>query len=297
MTIIEAALEKTKALRGSRPEPLAPPGGIRGETNARRINDAVPLVPATTQIVAHGVAFDPARARENRVLLSASVQSDRGVIAAYGMLRTRILHRARASGWQTVGLTSAAPQDGKSLTAVNLALSLAREKNSVVVLLDLDMRNPSVCRTLGITPPNELRDFFEYRIETPDDLFMSIGIENLLIAGNITPTENSAELLASSRLEELLAFIRKSTTSPVILIDLPPVLSPEDTLVVAPRLDSLVLVASEGRTPRADLQKAGELLADFPVIGMVLNRSSDRVQAYGYGYGYGYGRGGSRDPA
>jgi Mrp family chromosome partitioning ATPase len=140
-----------------------------------------------------------------------------------------------------------------------------------------------------------LRDFFEYRIETPDDLFMSIGIENLLIAGNVTPTENSAELLASSRLEELLAFIRKSTTSPVILIDLPPVLSPEDTLVVAPRLDSLVLVASEGRTPRADLQKAGELLADFQVIGMVLNRSSDTVQAYGYGYGYGYG--GSRDPA
>jgi capsular exopolysaccharide synthesis family protein len=270
---------------------------MRGETNTRRINDAVPLVPATTQIVAHGVAFDPARARENRVLLSASVQSDRGVIAAYGMLRTRILHRARASGWQTVGLTSAAPQDGKSLTAVNLALSLARERNSVVVLLDLDMRNPSVCRTLGITPPNELRDFFEYRVETPDDLFMSIGIENLLIAGNITPAENSAELLASSRLEELFAFIRKSTTSPVILIDLPPVLTPEDTLVVAPRLDSLVLVASEGRTPRADLQKAGELLADFQVIGMVLNRSSDTVQAYGYGYGYGYGRGGGRDPA
>jgi capsular exopolysaccharide synthesis family protein len=211
------------------------------------------------------------------------------------MLRTRILHRARASGWQTVGLTSAAPQDGKSLTAVNLALSLARERNSVVVLLDLDMRNPSVCRTLGITPPNELRDFFEYRVETPDDLFMSIGIENLLIAGNITPAENSAELLASSRLEELFAFIRQSTTSPVILIDLPPVLSPEDTLVVAPRLDSLVLVASEGRTPRADLQKAGELLADFQVIGMVLNRSSETVQAYGYGYGYGYG--GSRDPA
>jgi protein-tyrosine kinase len=301
MTIIEAALEKTKALRGSRPERPEPQGqpatGTRADTNARRVNDTVPLVPPSTQIVAHRVAFDRERARENRVLLSSSVPADRGVIAAYGMLRTRILHRARANGWQTIGVTSAAPQDGKSLTAVNLALSLAREKNSLIVLLDLDMHNPSVCRTLGITPSTELRQFFEYGVETPADLFMSIGIDNLLIAGNVAPTENSAELLASSRLEELLTFIRKSTTSPVILIDLPPVLSPEDTLVVAPRIDSVVLVASEGKTPRAELQKAGELLADFRVIGMVLNRSSETVQGYGYGYGYGYQRGGSRDPA
>jgi len=243
-----------------------------------------------TQIQARRVQFDPHVARENRLLLSASVAEDRGTVAAYGMLRTRILHRVRAKGWQTIGVTSAAPKDGKSLTAVNLALSLARENNSVVVLLDLDMRNPSVCRTLGVTPPNELRDFFELRIETPDDLFMSIGIENLVIAGNITATQNSAELLASTRLEELLAFIRGVTTNPLIVIDLPPVLSPDDALVVAPRIDAIVLVASEGVTPRADLQRASELLADFPIAGLVLNRSSDASQKYGYGYGYGDGQ-------
>src|ERR1700759_3576825 len=137
MTIIEAALEKTKAMRGN-------------TANAPR--------PVTaTQPLPRRVTFDPHIARENRLLLSASVAEDRGTVASYGMLRTRILHRARSKGWQTIGVTSAAPKDGKSLTAVNLALSLAREKNSVVILLDLDMRNPSVCRTLGITPQNELR--------------------------------------------------------------------------------------------------------------------------------------------
>jgi protein-tyrosine kinase len=297
MTIIEAALQKTKALRGSRPEPQGAAAGTRldAPAQARHVAEpaAVPATPPSTAIHAKRVAFDPERARENRVLLSSSIAQDRGIIASYGMLRTRILHRARSSsnGLHTVGLTSAAPQDGKSLTAVNLALSLAREKNSMVVLLDLDMRNPSVCRTLGITPQNELRDYFERRIETPEELFVSIGIDNLLIAGNVTATDSSAELLASSRLEELLAFIRESTTNPLILIDLPPVLSPEDTLVVAPRIDALVLVACEGKTPRADLQKAAELLADFPLIGLVLNRSSDIVQGYGYGYGYGQGRG------
>jgi protein-tyrosine kinase len=289
MTIIEAALEKTKALRGTRPapHPHVQPGTPAPPYTQRPLD---PGVLPTTQIHARRVPFDPHHARENRLLLSASVPEDRGMVAAYGMLRTRILHQVRSKGWHTIGVTSAAPKDGKSLTSVNLALSLAREKNSVVVLLDLDMRNPSVCRTLGITPQSELRDFFEQRIDTPEDLFMSIGIDNLLVAGSVTATQNSAELLASARLEELFTFIVGATTNPLILIDLPPVLSPDDALVVAPRIDALVLVASEGITPRADLQKASELLAGFPVAGLVLNRSSDSSQKYGYGYGYGDGQ-------
>ncbi len=282
MTIIEAALEKTKSLRGNlRAGAQAQPGPAQ----VRRPID--PGVLPTTQIQARRVAFDPHTARENRLLLGASVPEDRGTVAAYGMLRTRILHRAKANNWHTIGVSSAAPRDGKSLTAVNLALSLAREKNNVIVLLDLDMRNPSVCRTLGVTPHNELRDYFEMRVDSPDDLFMSIGIDNLLIAGNLTATQNSAELLASTRLEELLQFIQSATTNPLIILDLPPVLSPYDTLVVAPRIDAIVLVASEGITPRGDLQQASELLADFPVAGVVLNRSTDASQKYGYGYGYG----------
>jgi protein-tyrosine kinase len=288
MTIIEAALEKTKLLHGQRPPAASQPAAVQtpaSNSYARRIVE--PGVIPVTQIQAHRVQFDPQHARDNRLLLSSTVQEDRAAVAAYGMLRTRILHRARTKGWHTIGVTSAAPKDGKSLTAVNLALSLARENNNVVVLLDLDMRNPSVCRTLGITPNVELRDYFEQRVETADDLFMSIGIENLIIAGNVTPTQNSAELLSSTRLEELFEFIRAATTNPLILIDLPPVLSPDDALVVAPRIDAIVMVASEGVTPRSDLQRASELLAEFPVAGVVLNRSSDSSQKYGYGYGYG----------
>ncbi len=284
MTIIEAALEKTKALR-RRTDTRGPSSSHASGHLRRSIDPSQP--PPTTQIQARRVAFDPEQARENRLLLSASRPEDRGTIAAYGMLRTRILHRTRANGWQTIGITSAAPQDGKSLTAVNLALSLARERNNSVFLLDLDMRNPSVCRTLGVTPPCELRDFFEHRVESPHELFLSIGVDNLLIAGNLTSTDHSAELLASTRLEELLSFIKQSTSSPLILIDLPPVLSPDDALVVAPRIDALVLVAPEGITPRSDLMKAGELLAEFPVAGLVLNRSTEFSQKYGYGYGGG----------
>src|SRR2546421_665827 len=124
MTIIEAALEKTKSLRASRPANTGQQPAAAAPSYARRPIE--PGVMPMTQIQARRVSFDPHVARENRLLLSSSVAEDRGTVAAYGMLRTRILHRVRAKGWQTIGITSAAPKDGKSLTAVNLALSLAR---------------------------------------------------------------------------------------------------------------------------------------------------------------------------
>jgi protein-tyrosine kinase len=289
MTIIEAALEKTKSLRAqqraAKPADAGPAVAYHSQVHRAPEPGVVPI----TQIQAQRVAFDPESARENRLLLGAFAAEDRGTVAAYGMLRTRILHRIRTNNWRTIGVTSAAPKDGKSLTAINLALSLAREKNSVIVLLDLDMRNPTVCRTLGVTPPVELRDYFEGRAEANSDLFMSIGVDNFIFAGNVTATQNSAELLASGHLEQLLSYIISATTNPLILIDLPPVLSPDDALVVAPRIDSMMLVASEGITPRADLKKAGEVLSGFPIAGLVLNRSSDASQKYGYGYGYGDG--------
>src|SRR5262249_50870009 len=120
MTIIEAALEKTKSLRGTmRQGPSAQPATGAAAYVRRPVE---PGVLPTTQIRAHRVSFDPHVARENRLLLGSAVPEDRGTVAAYGMLRTRILHRARAKNWQTIGITSAAPKDGKSLTAVNLAL-------------------------------------------------------------------------------------------------------------------------------------------------------------------------------
>ncbi|HZO22330.1 MAG TPA: hypothetical protein VFB37_07460, partial [Steroidobacteraceae bacterium] len=156
MTIIESALERAKALKSGRPALHTPAAPAAVHRPPRRVLDG----PAPSVLFQpQRVALDPRAARENRLLLNSSVQEDRPAIAAYGMLRTRLLHRARAKGWTTIGVTSPAPQDGKSLTALNLSLSLAREQNNTVALIDLDMRNPSMCRCLGIEPPVELRDF------------------------------------------------------------------------------------------------------------------------------------------
>jgi len=204
-------------------------------------------------------------------------------VAAYRMLRTRLLHLARTKQWTTIAVTSAGPNDGKTLTALNLAFSMAREKSREIVLLDLDMRNPSVCRTLGVQPARELRDYRALG-GTAQGMFFTAGNDNLLISGSTTPTDEASELLSSPRFDQLLGDLRRGTVDPIVLIDLPPVLVTDDALVVAPKIDAILVVASEGLTSRADLTKALDLLSEFPIAGVVLNRAAETTPGYDYGY-------------
>jgi protein-tyrosine kinase len=280
MSIVEHALEKSRgAMQRTRARRAGDTDAPRGPDRAEQ---AAAIDPAV-RILSLAVTVDRDLCRERRVLLRASREEDGSAIAAYRMLRTRLLHRARTKGWTTIAVTSAGPNDGKTLTVLNLALSMAREKSREIVLLDMDMRNPSVCRTLGVHPPYELREYLE-RGEHLRELFFSVGSDNLLIAGNTTATDQASELLASQRFDELLRVVRAGTVNPVVLIDLPPVLLTDDALVVAPKIDAILVVASEGVTGRSDLAKALHILSEFPIAGVVLNRAAETTPGYDYGY-------------
>lgn len=237
---------------------------------------------------------DGAIAEDNRVLLPGSRASqDAHAGAAYRMLRTRLLHKMRSNNWTSLAVTSPGAGEGKSLTTLNVALSVARERSCDVFLLDLDMRNPSICSYLGLRPPFELQRYFAGE-GTPEQVLFSIGIDGLAIAGNSMGTENASELLARGRLEELLDYIKSISSSPVILVDLPPVLVTDEALLVAPKVDATTLVVAEGRTRRDSLLRAKQLLAEFSFGGVILNRSRETFGSdgyYGYGYQYGEARG------
>src|SRR6185295_16963230 len=116
------------------------------------------------------------------------------------VLRTRILQRTRSNLWNTIGITSPGQGDGKSVTALNLALSLAREGNNNVFLIDLDMRNPKLCHYLGAVPPRDINDYFAGEA-APNEVLFSIGVDNLTLGGSLTSTDQASELLATGRVE------------------------------------------------------------------------------------------------
>ncbi len=205
------------------------------------------------------------------------------VAAAYRMVRTRILHRCRSNGLKTIAITSPGAGEGKSVTSLNLALSLARDPTVNVFLLDLDMRSPSMCNYLGVQPPVELLAYFAGS-RAAGDVFFSLGPKNVALAGSLSSTDAASELLGAGRLEALLSYINSLCPNAIILMDLPPLLVTDEALLVAPRVDATLLVVAEGRTRRDSLARAVHLLAEFKCIGVLLNRASEHMGENYYYY-------------
>jgi protein-tyrosine kinase len=278
---LERALERAKLRREHSGTDVA--RGAAAEIPAT--SDAGSVAPAAVQPMPRFPVrrYDPARCSEARVLMPDSDERrNPSADAAYRMLRTRVLQRTRANRWASIGITSAGPGEGKSVTALNLALAIAREKNNHVFLIDLDMRNPKMCAYLGVVPPREITTYFTGQ-SAPQDVFFSIGIPNLWHAGGLTRTEQASEMLASGLVEDLFAYIRTIAPDPLILIDLPPILSTDDAIILAPLVDACLLVVAEGKSTRDGAIKALDLLAEFKLAGIVLNRTSATTKDY-YGY-------------
>jgi len=293
MSIVDA-LQRAKILGK---EKQAESRASRSSTHAKRSQDESPArtsqstapeprLPPAEVVKFPRLAYDLEACVDNHILVpDAEARLLQAGSPAYRMLRARILQRCRTNQWSILALTSPGPGEGKSVTAINLALSIAREGNHDVFLIDIDMRNPSICGYLGVDARAEVVNFFA-GTATPADIFFTIGVDNLTIAGGFTPTNRASEMLASNKLEELCDYIRRVSSNPLVILDLPPVVNTDDALVVAPRVDSTVLVVSEGRTKREGLSRALEVLSEFPLAGIILNRTSESVSSEYYGGKY-----------
>lgn len=288
---IQDALERAKQLHKARERaPIA-----RSESPQPALDDSASLAtlrepeptrsePAIRYSPLQRVEFDVVACEGNRVLLTDGQLVVAGrAAAAYRLMRGRVLHRINAGKWSCVGITSSGPGEGKTVTSINLAIAIAREKQRTVVLLDLDMRHPSVFERVGAEPPRELSQFLLGNLEAQDVLFET-AVENLVVAGNHESVSTASELLASKRFDELLKYLRRRWPGVLVLIDLPPVLSTDEALVIAPRVDAMFLVVCEGVTRRDSLARATNLLGDFNVAGIIMNRSTDNVGGDYYDY-------------
>jgi len=230
-----------------------------------------------------GMRFEPLKkveisataCEQNRVLLSdTQLREFPAADAAYRLLRSRLANRVKRNNWFSLAIASPSQADGKSITAANLAVSVAREKQKPVYLLDLDMRNPSICRFFGIRDIRPLPDYFLGHAKSDDVLFETI-FPNLYVAGALAPTDSASELLAGPRFTELLSHIRLRSPDAVVIVDLPPVNVTDEALLVGPRVDAFLVVVTEGKTERVQLAQTLSALSEFTVAGVVVNQSSE----------------------
>lgn len=214
--------------------------------------------------------------RDNKVIYG---DSDREGLTAYKMLRTQVLQRMVAKGWNAMAVTSPASDDGKTLTAVNLAISLARELHHTVLLVDLDLRKPSVHQYFGFEPEKGIDDYLLDGVAL-SDVLVNPGVERLVLLPVRQSIENSSELLASPAMGKLVQELKLRYPSRMVLFDLPPILASDDALSFAPHVDALLLVLRDAKTTRNELEHALEILQDVPILGTVLNDSSEKISTY-----------------
>jgi Mrp family chromosome partitioning ATPase len=221
--------------------------------------------------------LDPRTLAHNRVI----VDDESPASAAYKMLRTRVLQRMQRNGWRTIAVTGTCPGEGKSLTALNLSISLARNVGTSVVLADFDFRKPSLHRHLGVSPRYGIGELLRGSVAL-ERIAVCPGIDRLAVLLNDQPFSSSSEVLVSPQIANLVHRVRFGDGR-IAVFDLPPVLASDDMLAFCPLVDAVLLVVAEGTTKRTDVETVRGLLQNVNVVGVVLNRSSENVTPYYYG--------------
>ena len=224
----------------------------------------------TGAIQTQTISVDDALLRENRIVtgLEPGPFTD-----ANNLLRTQVLQRFKENNWNVLAVTSPGEGEGKTLTAINLAISIAREVDYTVLLVDANLRHPWMLEHMGLAHRKGLSDYLTDDTPISELLIKPSRVEHLVILPGGRPLVNSAEMLNSPKMAQLVKDMKSRYHSRIIIFDLPPVLSSADALAFSPYVDAALLVIEEGVTQKHEVEHAVDLLSTINIIGTVLNKA------------------------
>lgn len=251
------------------PEPATPPHSTPTHPPAQAEPDA-----AWASLAEFSV--DARHLNRNRIITAAR---DDPAHTSFDVLRTRLLQALSDNGWKRVAITSPGKDCGKTFTAANLAISLSRQENCRTLLLDCDMRRPSLHRVMGVEKPGSVGDMLRGKL-APEEHLLRMGRNpvhagrNIAFGFNDTVEPYASELLQDPRTREALDRIEARLHPDVILFDLPPALFYDDVIAFRPLFDGVLLVIGGGLTTEKEVREVERRLgADTPLLGMVLNKA------------------------
>jgi len=277
----DGSVHRTRAIGAEAPRPSAAAAAV-AEPPA-----APPPAPAP-RVTAMPRDSQPAReiatTLDRRLVAAFAPQS----LAAeqYRSLRTRVKSAENGRTFRAIIVTSPNKGDGKSLTAANLALTMAQEFQQRVLLVDADLRRPSIHRLFGIPETPGLSDILLGGAAIEDTL-VTIPHHHLTVMPSGVVPARPAELLGSAAMRRVLDTAR--TRFDRIIVDMPPVAPLADVSIASSLVDGILMIVRAGVTPKPAIERALSGLDTSKVLGLVLNDAGESAAAYGYEYGgYGY---------
>jgi protein-tyrosine kinase len=238
-----------------------------------------------------GAPRKPGARSQEVTLKSAYLQANRIVThlpndprsRAFDMLRTQILQTMDLKGWKILAVTSPTANCGKTVTSVNLALSVARQPQRSVLLVDFDFYKPKVAASLGLRWPNEgVIGVLSGRTTLPGAMINArIGDQRLFVLPT-KATTGSSELISSQAMATLMQGLSRNYQSGTIIIDLPPILVGDDVISLLPRVDCVLLVVAVGISTPAQIEECNRHLQSAEVVRVVVNKVPEATLNYYY---------------
>lgn len=209
--------------------------------------------------------------------------------ATFDVLRTRLVQTLSEKGWKRVAITSPTSDCGKSFVALNLAITLSRYENCRTVLMDMDLRNPSLAKLLGVEHPGSMGGWLRGERKTTQHFHrfarntLKIG-QTLAIGLNDQIEPYAAELLQNPATRDRLEQMEAELSPDIVLYDLPPALVQDDVIALRHMYDGVFIVAGGGTTTSAEIREVMRRLGeDVPLLGVILNKAEGApTEEYGY---------------
>ena len=276
MEHIRQAVERAKETQSADLQPQEQPGSQRPQ--ARTDAGATGNAQSWAKDVALNGAF-----LESKRIIAHDITDPR--TRSFDMLRTQVLQSMDAKSWQLLGVTSPTAGCGKSVISINLALSIARQSERSVVLVDMDLQKPQIADTLGLKCDQGLLGALEGRTSL-SNAFIRVRIRNeqFLVLPCEASTLSSSELIASRSMAGILQEIKRHFKASIVILDLPPILTSDDVISILPQIDCVLFVAAGGTSTAQEIKECNKHLASTPIVRVVLNKAADATTNYSYSY-------------
>ncbi len=253
MSKIEEALEKANKLRGE-----------------KKIN---------TDRQGHAPEGKKIKKVNNHCLVTIN-QPDSPVAEEYRRLKSMLLRETKEDFLNTIMVTSSVESEGKTMTAINLAVTLAQEIDHTVLLIDADLRKSMIHTNLEISNEKGLTDYLTKDMDI-SEILVKTGIGKLTVVPAGKPVDNPVELLASDKMKGLIKELKQRYMDRYIIIDTPPILSCAEGIAIGSYVDGVLFVVKEGNAKEKTVKTALNVLKDLNILGVVFNSVSN-INLEGY---------------
>ena len=294
MSLVERALKKLQESRAT-PDDASPSESRRVAASVQYVTartdpptapivELAPKVEAPTRIV----VVDRAALRSMQLL--PPVNLERQIASQYQQVKRPLIASALgknggAGKSQAIMMASALPGEGKTFTSINLALSMALEKDTEVLLVDADVAKPHLTKIFGMQGERGLLDLLTDSSLRPESAILRTDIPGLSLLPAGKQTDTATELIASERMSHIVQQLAASDSRRIILFDSPPLLLSTESRALVPAVGQVVLVVRAEITPRRAVQDALDMIGENTPASLILNQSSVPASEGYYGYG------------